>query len=130
MQPVKHISVSIDRTPEEVYDFASNPENLPKWAEGLSGSIAKSGDQWIADSPMGKVIVKFADDNRFGVLDHDVTLPSGETFHNPMRVLRNGDRSEVIFTLNRQPQMSDQEFEKDAQQVTKDLVKLKSILER
>ena len=34
-----------------------------------------------------------------GVLDHDVTLPSGETVHNPMRVIPDGDGCEVVFTL-------------------------------
>jgi uncharacterized membrane protein len=33
----KHISVSINRPAGQVYEFASNPENLPKWAAGLSG---------------------------------------------------------------------------------------------
>jgi uncharacterized membrane protein len=37
----KHISVSINRSAAQVYEFASNPENLPKWAGGLSGSIKK-----------------------------------------------------------------------------------------
>jgi len=40
----KHISVSINRSADHVYEFASNPENLPKWAAGLSGSIQNG--QW------------------------------------------------------------------------------------
>ena len=32
---VRHISVSIDRLPQDVYEFASKLENLPKWATGL-----------------------------------------------------------------------------------------------
>lgn len=38
----KHISVSINRPAKEVYYYASNPENLPEWAAGLSG-FHKSG---------------------------------------------------------------------------------------
>ena len=37
----KHLSVSIERSAAEVHEFASDPENLPQWAEGLSGSIKK-----------------------------------------------------------------------------------------
>ena len=73
----KHISISINRSAAQVYEFASNPENLPKWAAGLSGSIKKVNEDWIAESPMGRVKVKFAEKNKFGVLDHEVTLPSG-----------------------------------------------------
>lgn len=131
MFSVRNINVSIKRSPADVYDFTSNPENLPQWAEGLSGStVTKSGDFWVSESPMGKIKIKFAEKNNFGVLDHDVTLPSGETNHNPFRVLKNGDGSEVIFTLYRLPKVSDQDFEKDAKQVEKDLKKLKSLLEK
>jgi len=62
---------------------------------------------------MGKVKVKFAEKNSFGVMDHDVTLPSGE----------------VIFTLYRLPRMSDEDFNKDCQAVEKDLKTLKDLLE-
>jgi hypothetical protein len=44
---------------------------------GLSGSIQKINEDSIAESPMGRVKVKFAEKNKFGVFDHDVTLPSG-----------------------------------------------------
>jgi hypothetical protein len=48
---------------------------------------------------MGRVKVKFADKNKFGILDHDVTLPSGEQVYNPVRVFPNNGGSELIFTL-------------------------------
>ena len=50
----KHISVSINRSAAQVYEFASNPENLPKWAAGLSGSIKKINEDWVAEAPMGR----------------------------------------------------------------------------
>jgi len=109
----KHISVSINRSAAQVYEFASNPENLPKWAAGLSGSIRKVNEEWIAESPMGTVKVKFAEKNKFGVLDHEVTLPSGVKIYNPMRVFPNNDGSELVFTLYRRPDVSDQEFAQD-----------------
>jgi len=126
----QHLSVSINRSADRVYEFASNPENLPQWAAGLSGSIKNVDGEWIAESPMGSVKVKFADKNKFGVLDHDVTLPSGEKFYNPMRVFPNNNGCEVIFTLYRRPGTSDQAFAEDAQAVTSDLIKLKTLLEK
>jgi len=126
----KHISVSINRSARQVYEFASNPENLPKWAAGLSGSIKKFNDDWIAESPMGRVKVKFAEENPFGVLDHEVTLPSGVKVYNPMRVFPNNDGSELVFSLYRRPDVSDQEFADDAESVEKDLAKLKTLLEK
>ena len=122
----RHISISINADPAEVYKFAGDPQNLPKWVAGLSRSeMTKSGDSWIADSPMGKVKVKFVAANTFGTLDHDVTLPSGVVVHNPLRVLKNGSGSEVVFTLFRQLDMTDEQFEKDAEMVLRDLRALK-----
>ena len=87
-------------------------------------------EDWIAESLMGKVKVKFAEKNKFGVLDHEVTLPSGVKVDNPMRVFPNKNGSELIFTLYRRPEMSDQEFAEDTRAVEKDVAKLKTLLEK
>jgi uncharacterized protein YndB with AHSA1/START domain len=127
--PAQHISISINRKPDEVYAYMANPENLPQWARGLSGTMRRQGENWIATSPMGEVMVHFTAHNPFGVLDHDVTLPNGEVVHNAMRVLRNDADSEVVFTLFQRPGMSQQDMQSDAAQVIEDLLKLKMILE-
>ena len=129
--PTKNISVSIDAATGNVYNFVANPANLPKWASGLSQSeIRKQGQYWVADSPIGEVKIKFAENNTFGILDHSVTLPNGEVNYNPLRVVKNGKGSEVIFTLFRLPRMTDEDFNKDAEFIKSDLEKLKSILEK
>ncbi len=125
----KHISISINRLAKDVYHFASNPENLPKWAAGVSGSIRKIGDDWVAESPMGEVRIKFAEENSYGILDHDVTLPDGFKFYNPMRVFPNDNGCEVVFTLYRQPEATDTQFEDDARMIESDLKKLKEFME-
>lgn len=130
MHDVQHISTYINRTPQDVYAFASNPESLPIWAAGLASyEVKKEGDVWVADAPFGQVKIRFAQANVFGVMDHDVELESGVVVHNPMRVVPNGDGSEFIFTLLRQPGMSEEQFEDDAHAVVKDLQTLKTLLE-
>ena len=39
------LSVSIGRHPREVYEFASNPENLPKWAKGTLFRLPDMSDE-------------------------------------------------------------------------------------
>lgn len=124
-----HISVSINRPAGEVYGFASNPANLPLWAAGLGGSIKNIHGEWIAESPQGTIKIEFAERNGFGVLDHVVTLPDGEAFHNPMRVIPNGDGCEIVFTLFRRSGVSGEEFTADAKTIKADFIKLKAILE-
>jgi hypothetical protein len=128
---LRFISVSIDQPPREVYDFAAKPENLPRWARGLAGSIEHvAGDEWIARSGLGTVRVRVTPPNELGVLDHDVTLETGVTVHNALRVLpREDGRSEVVFALFRRAGIADADFEADAAAVEQDLRALKAALE-
>jgi len=129
MLEVRNVSVSIQRSPSEVYAFAGNGANLPRWASGLGKEVRHVSGEWLADGPLGLVRIRFAPPNDFGVLDHDVVLPSGATVHNPMRVVPNGAGSTVIFTLLRLPGVPAQKFDQDAQWVEKDLTTLKGLLE-
>jgi Polyketide cyclase / dehydrase and lipid transport len=131
MHEVQHLSIYIARRPTDVYEFASDPRNLPRWASGLARSeVRMDGDVWLMDSPLCSVRVKFAERNAFGVMDHDVTLESSVTIHNPMRVVPHGDGSEFMFTLIRQPGTTDEQFAADKTAVESDLRALKDLLER
>jgi uncharacterized protein YndB with AHSA1/START domain len=127
--PAHNINVTIERPPRTVYDFVSTPENFPRWASGLATSIEPEGAHWVADTPDGRVEVRFSPENDWGVLDHRVTMPSGVEVYIPMRVVANGEGSEVIFTLFRTPGMSDEILERDIDWVTGDLPTLKELLE-
>jgi hypothetical protein len=130
LHQVRHVSVSVDRLPTEVYAFAADPANLPRWATGLAGSIRQEGTEWTADAPAGKVRIRFTERNALGVLDHDVFLESGAAVHVPLRVLPNGTGSEVVLTVLRPPDASDEAFEADVRWVEKDLNALKALMER
>jgi len=125
----RHITESINRLAADVYEFASNPMNIPEWAPGLGTSVEQVGGQWFVDTAAGRLGVTFAERNTLGVLDHEVTLPSGDVVYNPMRVVPDGAGSEVEFILRRRPEMSDEEFRRDAGLVQADLTRLKHLLE-
>ena len=78
---------------------------------------------------MGRVRVSFVEPNDFGVLDHDVTLPSGETVANPVRVLPNQDGCDVVFTVRRRAGMSAGDFDRDSGTVARDLATLRELVE-
>jgi hypothetical protein len=124
-----NISISIERDSHEVYEFTSQPENLPHWATGLATALEPEGDHWMADTPDGAIRVRFTPRNEYGVLDHRVTMANGIEVYVPMRVVANGSGSEVIFTLFRTPGMSDETLARDIELVKKDLGVLKALLE-
>jgi hypothetical protein len=126
---VRHVSVSILRSPEAVYAFVANAENLPRWASGLGDRVQREGAEWLAEGPLGRVRIRFAPENDLGVLDHEVTLPSGDAVKNPLRVVANGGGSELTFTLFCLPGTSAERFAEDAAWVERDLKKLKALLE-
>ena len=125
----RQISESIDRPAAEVYDYASDPANFRQWAPGLGSSVENVDGRWFVETPAGRAGFAFVERNEFGVLDHEVTLPSGDVIYNPMRVVPNGDGCEVVFSLRRLPDMSSEDFERDAGLVQADLTRLKQVLE-
>ena len=100
-----HISEHIDRSAAEVYAYASKVENLPHWAAGVSADMQ----------------IRFAESNEFGILDH-WAIVDGQTFYNPVRVIDDGEGSEIIFTLRNTT-------DADKAAVAADLATLKRILE-
>ena len=126
----QRLSIAINRAAEEAYEFLSAPENFPKWASGLAGSLRRVGEDWIAETPEGRAVVRFSERNSYGVLDHALTLPHGTTVYVPLRVVPAAEGCELVLTLFRQPDMSDEKFAADAQWVMRDLDAAKRILER
>jgi uncharacterized protein YndB with AHSA1/START domain len=125
----RHLTVSIERPAGQVYAYVRDPAHLPGWAAGLAAGIRRERGEWVADSPMGRVLVRFVPVNEYGVLDHDVVLPDGSVTTNPVRVLADGEDSEVVFTLRRRPGTTDEAFAADAAAITADLATLKGVLE-
>lgn len=126
----RSITVRIDRPFDKVYDFLADPSNWNQWAFGLGKNIRRSNDGWIADSDGGIAEVRFTPRNNFGVVDHTVIRPSGQRVYVPMRLIVNGSGCELLFTLFREPGMSDAQFASDAGSVQRDLNGLKRLLEK
>lgn len=130
-RPSRLVHLSIERDWREVYAIASDPDTMPQWAEGLSATMRRDGDEHVADGgPIGLIRIRFAPPNDFGVIDHVVRFEDGREFYNALRVQPNGTGAEVIFTLLRVEGTSDEEFDRDSQAVAADLRRLKALCER
>jgi len=123
------LNTHIACAPQKVTDFVADPRNLPRWASAFCKSVRPDGDNWIVETPNGPIGLRFVPRNDLGVLDHYVTPVPGTEIYVPMRVVANGDGSEVLFTLFRLPGMTDQDLGRDAGMVEGDLAALKRVLE-
>lgn len=127
--PVNIISIKIEKPKDEVYQFASNPENFPQWLAFVQSIKKISGDSWKAETTLGAVTIDLFPENKLGVIDHNVTLPDKTVVHNSLRVMENGTGSKVVFVLFEMPGKTEADYKKDADAVRADLNKLKQIME-
>ena len=126
----KTITTSINRDWKTVYEFVHNPDNFPQWAKSAFQSIKQIEGEWIAETMGGMVKVIPTKRNDYGVVDHNITTPSGIDVFIPMRVIQNGDGTELIFTLYHTTDISYKNYLIDIKSVESDLRNLKNIMEK
>ena len=124
-----HISIAINRPFAAVHDFLSLPANFEQWAAGLGQNFRQQDGEWLFGDADNPARIHFTPKNPFGVADHTVYPPDGSEVYVPMRIVANQSGSEVIFTLFRPQEMTDQQLADDSAAVRRDLEKLKAILE-
>lgn len=126
----KTVTISIAHPAHLVYEFVADPSNLPRWASSFVLGIRKSHEGWVLETSDGEVGFRYIRENDLGVLDHFVIPAPGIEIYVPMRVVPNGEGSEVMLTLYRDPDTSYEEFAADAEMVDRDLASLKRLLEK
>ncbi|MBX9471505.1 SRPBCC family protein [Microcella sp.] len=110
----RDIRQRVDLTVAQVMAVAADLERMPEWASGLSSNAQ----------------VEFSIDVERGILDHEVTLPDGSVVPVRLRVEPRGTGSEIVFTLVRQPGMTDDQWRADADAVAADLRRLAALCEK
>ena len=83
---------------------------------------------WSFIGPYGKSKVKFNQNKSLGILDHQY-VDEESSWHIPMRVIPNGDFSEVIITLKKPEELSDFQFNQRVSKINKIIYSMKKILE-
>src|ERR1700742_3597777 len=121
---------TIGRPLSEVYEFLLEPANLACWAVDGSAAMRHLGGQFrAAETSVGPRIIRFAERNDFGILDHHIFRHAGDTPH-PVgaRVVANGAGAELIFTMFQRTEMSDSEWGLLKDAVTADLRAMQAML--
>lgn len=129
MTECRTVSVSIQSPPERLYDYLADATRFPEWSAFVT-KIVPAGAAWRATTPLGTLHIEFEPRNPYRILDHTVTTADGTRIHVPMRVVPNdSDGSEVMLSVFRQPDMSDEQYLADIATVRDDLASLKRVIE-
>ncbi|MDC0036308.1 hypothetical protein OAI97_02425 [Nitrosopumilus sp.] len=87
-----------------------------------------SNGWWSFIGPYGKSKVKFNQNKSLGILDHQY-VDEESSWNIPMRIISNGDFSEVVITLKKPKELSDFQFDQRVSKINKIIISMKKILE-
>lgn len=123
------IHVSILASPRRAFDFLADVNNWKAWAQWVRFVKQSSAREWTLDTDAGTMHLRFVEANSLGVLDHTVTLASGVSVYNSMRVSANGSGSELAMVVLQTPPATSEQFEQDVRAVRDDFARIKKVLE-
>lgn len=117
------ITFTVNRKTAEAFDAILNmpPKMMP--------DATKLDDGWWSfTTPWGPAKLKFNEDRRLGILDHQF-VDNDAKWDVPMRVVSKGDDSEVITTIIKPDGISDQTFDERMQEIEKIMLSMKQVIE-
>jgi uncharacterized protein YndB with AHSA1/START domain len=124
------ITTVINRPREEVYAFINQIETLPKWADGFAKAVKVVDGHQKVDTPFGEWFLTYESNPKLGVIDMWAGPAQDQMDIFPVRVIARPDGSTVTtMTLFQAPDVSDEEFAKSVESLTRENENLKRLLE-
>ena len=123
MDRSRTISITVNKKTGDAFDAILKvpPKMMPD---------AKMNDDgwWFFTGPHGKSRLKFNENKSLGILDHQY-VDEESSWDVPMRVISSGDFSEVVLTLNKPDELTDEQFDKRMTEIGDMIVSMKNIIE-
>ncbi len=131
MHKSRTLSIQIRRPIEEIYIYLANPANLSGWTMVEGGRPAPEAGAlvWTFTGPRGSAQVHFTPPNAHFILDYDVRMDGRIVQAGYVRLIRNGDGTELVHTSIQQEGIADAVFDSEAEWILNDLLVLKTLLE-
>jgi len=91
---------------------------------------AKMNDDgwWFFTGPHGKSQLKFNENKSLGILNHQY-IDEESSWNVPMKVVSSGNFSEVVITLNKPDELTDDQFDQRISEIGEMVVTMKNIIE-
>jgi len=117
------ISISVKRKTGDTFDaILGCPKKM------MSDAKIGGDGWWSFSTPRGNAKLKFQEDKSLGILDH-VFIDSEAAWNNSMRVIPRGAESEIIITLTKPHELSDEQFNERMLEMEQALGNMKKIIE-
>ena len=118
------ITINVSRKTGDVFDAILDlppkmTENAKKNADG----------SWSFTTPRGPAYLKFNENKSFGILDH-VFKDNEAKWDVPMRVVSSGDESEIMITLVKPDEITDEQFNERMKEMEELVSTMKKIIEQ
>lgn len=127
------MSIGIQASPERVFDYVANDQNLPEWTEFFK---EVKEDRALVELPDGEVEVSMSAvvDKKLGIIDSFITMPDGSINKSFSRVTEGPDAHSAVFSFVMfappvPPEMHEKVFAAQKAQMNREMVLLKQILE-
>ncbi|WP_437900749.1 putative quinol monooxygenase [Sorangium sp. So ce124] len=125
----RYTALSLTRAPlDTAFRLAADIRLLPRWSTRFCQGLRQEGARWIVSSPQGDVRFRYEADPSAGVVWHCVDPGSGE-LRMPMRIVRHGPGSLLLFTLQKPLGCSDAAFDEQREWVDQELAQLRDLVE-
>ena len=117
------INITVNKKTGDTFDaiLTVPPKMMP------DAKISDDG-WWSFTGPYGKSKLKFNQNRSLGVLDH-FYVDEESSWDVPMRVISSGDFSEVVITLNKPDELTDEQFDKRMTEIEDMVMSMKQIIE-
>ena len=117
------ISILVNRKTGDTFDAILNspPKIMPD-------AKMTSDGWWSFSTPRGNAKLKFNENKSLGILDH-MFIDKESKWNVPMRIVSSGDESEVIITLIKPDELTDEQFNERMIEIEQVFGNMKKIIE-
>jgi hypothetical protein len=117
------ISIIVNRKTGDTFDAILNcpPKMMPD-------AKMTSDGWWSFSTPRGNARLKFNENKSLGILDH-MFIDKESKWNVPMRIVSSGNESEVIITLIKPDELTDEQFNERMIEIEQVFRNMKKIIE-
>ncbi|MCV0373575.1 MAG: hypothetical protein K5793_08500 [Nitrosarchaeum sp.] len=118
------LSFTVKRRTGDTFDAILNSP-----AKMMSDAVKSDDGWWMFSTPRGPAKLKFNENRSFGILDC-VYIDEESKWDVPMRVVPSAEESEIMITLIKPENISDEQFNQRMDEIGQAFSNLKSLIEK